>query len=67
MARSRVNNGAVAVPPHPVADLPEDDFDLVIQINLKGVFYAVSAAWPLSDRASYVTGVALPVTGGAAV
>lgn len=28
---------------------------------------AESAAWLLSDRASYVTGVVLPVTGGAAV
>jgi NAD(P)-dependent dehydrogenase (short-subunit alcohol dehydrogenase family) len=32
------NNGAVAVPPHPVADFPEDDFDLVTRINLKGLF-----------------------------
>ncbi|HYQ69118.1 SDR family NAD(P)-dependent oxidoreductase [Actinophytocola sp.] len=37
------NNGAVGVPPHPVADFPEDDFDLVLRVNLKGVFYAVSA------------------------
>jgi NAD(P)-dependent dehydrogenase (short-subunit alcohol dehydrogenase family) len=37
------NNAAVAVPPHPVADFPEDDFDLVMRVNLKGVFYAVSA------------------------
>ncbi|MFC4856017.1 SDR family NAD(P)-dependent oxidoreductase [Actinophytocola glycyrrhizae] len=37
------NNGAVGVPPHPVADFPEDDFDLVMRVNLKGVFYAVSA------------------------
>ncbi|MFJ1758919.1 SDR family NAD(P)-dependent oxidoreductase [Amycolatopsis sp. NPDC088138] len=37
------NNGAVGVPPHPIADFPEADFDLVMQVNLKGVFYAVSA------------------------
>jgi NAD(P)-dependent dehydrogenase (short-subunit alcohol dehydrogenase family) len=37
------NNGAVGVPPHPIADFPEDDFDLVMRVNLKGVFYAVSA------------------------
>jgi NAD(P)-dependent dehydrogenase (short-subunit alcohol dehydrogenase family) len=37
------NNGAVGVPPHPIADFPEDDFDLVVRVNLKGVFYAVSA------------------------
>jgi NAD(P)-dependent dehydrogenase (short-subunit alcohol dehydrogenase family) len=37
------NNGAVGVPPHPIADFPEDDFDLVVRVNLKGVFYALSA------------------------
>jgi NAD(P)-dependent dehydrogenase (short-subunit alcohol dehydrogenase family) len=37
------NNGGLAVPPHPIADFPEDDFDLVMRVNLKGVFYAVSA------------------------
>jgi NAD(P)-dependent dehydrogenase (short-subunit alcohol dehydrogenase family) len=37
------NNGAVGVPPHPIEDFPEDDFDLVMRVNLKGVFYAVSA------------------------
>ncbi|MFG1647409.1 SDR family NAD(P)-dependent oxidoreductase [Amycolatopsis sp. NPDC049252] len=37
------NNGAVGVPPHPIAGFPEDDFDLVMRVNLKGVFYAVSA------------------------
>jgi NAD(P)-dependent dehydrogenase (short-subunit alcohol dehydrogenase family) len=37
------NNAGVGVPPHPVADFPEDDFDLVMRVNLKGVFYAVSA------------------------
>ena len=37
------NNAAVGVPPHPVAGFPEDDFDLVVRVNLKGVFYAVSA------------------------
>lgn len=37
------NNAGVAVPPHPIADFPEDDFDLVLRVNLKGVFYAVSA------------------------
>ena len=37
------NNGALGVPPHPVAGFPEDDFDLIMRVNLKGVFYAVSA------------------------
>ena len=37
------NNGAVAVPPHPVVDFPEDDFDIVMRVNVKGLFYAVSA------------------------
>ncbi|MEQ7008250.1 SDR family NAD(P)-dependent oxidoreductase [Actinopolymorpha sp. B17G11] len=37
------NNAGVGVPPHRVADFPEDDFDLVMRVNLKGVFYAVSA------------------------
>ncbi len=37
------NNAAVGVPPHAVAGFPEDDFDLVVRVNLKGVFYAVSA------------------------
>jgi NAD(P)-dependent dehydrogenase (short-subunit alcohol dehydrogenase family) len=36
------NNAGVLTPPHPVADFPEDDFDLVMRVNLKGVFYAVS-------------------------
>ena len=37
------NNAGVGVPPHAVADFPEDDFDLVLRVNLKGLFYAVSA------------------------
>jgi len=37
------NNAAVGVPPHEIAGFPEDDFDLVLRVNLKGVFYAVSA------------------------
>jgi NAD(P)-dependent dehydrogenase (short-subunit alcohol dehydrogenase family) len=37
------NNAGVGVPPHPVADFPEADFDLVVRVNLKGVFYAVAA------------------------
>jgi NAD(P)-dependent dehydrogenase (short-subunit alcohol dehydrogenase family) len=37
------NNAGVGVPPHPVADFPEADFDLVMQVNFKSVFYAVSA------------------------
>lgn len=37
------NNGAAGVPPHPIADFPEDEFDLVLRVNLKGVFYAVAA------------------------
>lgn len=37
------NNAGVSTPPHPIAGFPEDDFDLVIRVNFKGVFYAVSA------------------------
>lgn len=37
------NNAGVGVPPHPIVDFPEDDFDLVLRVNLKGVFYVVSA------------------------
>ncbi|GAA3464857.1 SDR family oxidoreductase [Saccharothrix longispora] len=37
------NNAGVNVPPHPVVDFPEDDFDLVTRVNHKGVFYAVAA------------------------
>ncbi|MEV4313168.1 glucose 1-dehydrogenase [Actinocrispum sp. NPDC049592] len=37
------NNAAAGVPPHAVADFPENDFDLIMRVNLKGVFYAVSA------------------------
>jgi NAD(P)-dependent dehydrogenase (short-subunit alcohol dehydrogenase family) len=37
------NNAGVGVAPNPIADYPEDDFDLVMRVNLKGVFYAISA------------------------
>jgi NAD(P)-dependent dehydrogenase (short-subunit alcohol dehydrogenase family) len=37
------NNAGVGVAPHPVAGFPEDDFDLVVRVNFKGCFYAVSA------------------------
>ena len=37
------NNAGVGVPPHPIADFPEDDFDLVTRVNFKGVFFAVAA------------------------
>ena len=37
------NNAGIGVPPHPVADFPEADFDLVMRVNFKGVFFAVSA------------------------
>src|SRR3569833_398203 len=37
------NNAGVGVPPHPVVDFPEDDFDLVMRVNFKGVYFAVSA------------------------
>jgi NAD(P)-dependent dehydrogenase (short-subunit alcohol dehydrogenase family) len=40
---SAFNNAGVGVPPHPIADYPEDDFDLVMRVNLKGIFYAISA------------------------
>ncbi|MFI9382299.1 SDR family NAD(P)-dependent oxidoreductase [Kutzneria sp. NPDC052558] len=44
------NNGAIGVPPHPIADFPEDDFDRVVQVNFKGVFYAVSAEVKVMTR-----------------
>src|SRR5262245_33211417 len=37
------NNAGVGVPPHPIKDYPEDDFDLVTRVNLKGLLYAMSA------------------------
>lgn len=37
------NNAAVGIPPHRIGDFPEDDFDLIMRVNLKGVFYAISA------------------------
>ncbi|HKN98836.1 MAG TPA: SDR family oxidoreductase [Pseudonocardiaceae bacterium] len=37
------NNAGIGVPPHPVADFPEDEFDRVLRVNFKGVFYAVAA------------------------
>jgi len=37
------NNAGIGTPPHRIADFPEDDFDRVMRVNLKGVFYAVSA------------------------
>jgi NAD(P)-dependent dehydrogenase (short-subunit alcohol dehydrogenase family) len=37
------NNAGVGVAPHPIAGFPEDDFDLVVRVNFKGVFYAVGA------------------------
>jgi NAD(P)-dependent dehydrogenase (short-subunit alcohol dehydrogenase family) len=62
------NNGATIVPPGPMDQVPEADFDHVYAVNLKGAWLAIAAeaaAWLLSDRSSYVTGVVLPVTGGA--
>jgi NAD(P)-dependent dehydrogenase (short-subunit alcohol dehydrogenase family) len=38
-----LNNGGIGVPPHPIAGFPEDDFDRVVRVNFKGVFFAVSA------------------------
>jgi NAD(P)-dependent dehydrogenase (short-subunit alcohol dehydrogenase family) len=37
------NNAATGVPPHGIVDYPEDEFDLVLRVNLKGIFYAVAA------------------------
>ncbi|HEX5114282.1 MAG TPA: glucose 1-dehydrogenase [Pseudonocardiaceae bacterium] len=37
------NNAGVGVPPHPIANFPEDDFDLIMRVDLKAVVYAVSA------------------------
>ncbi|GAA5040318.1 NAD(P)-dependent dehydrogenase (short-subunit alcohol dehydrogenase family) [Thermocatellispora tengchongensis] len=37
------NNGATAVPPAPMDQIPEADFDLMYQVNLKGQWVAMSA------------------------
>jgi NAD(P)-dependent dehydrogenase (short-subunit alcohol dehydrogenase family) len=37
------NNAGVGTAPHPVAGFPEDDFDLIMRVNFKGIFYAVGA------------------------
>ncbi|WP_440898940.1 SDR family NAD(P)-dependent oxidoreductase [Actinosynnema sp.] len=37
------NNGGTATPPHPLADVTEEDLDRVVQVNFKGVFHAVAA------------------------
>jgi NAD(P)-dependent dehydrogenase (short-subunit alcohol dehydrogenase family) len=37
------NNAGVGVPPTPVADTREEDFDLVTKVNYKGVYFAVAA------------------------
>jgi NAD(P)-dependent dehydrogenase (short-subunit alcohol dehydrogenase family) len=53
------NNGATIVPPGPMDQVPEADFDHVYAVNLKGAWLAIAAeaaAWLLSDRSSYVTG-----------
>jgi NAD(P)-dependent dehydrogenase (short-subunit alcohol dehydrogenase family) len=51
------NNGATAVPPGPMDQATEADFDHIYAVNLKGT-------WLLSDQASYITGAVLPVDGG---
>lgn len=37
------NNAAVSVPPAPLADVPEEDFDLILSVNLKGCWLAMAA------------------------
>ncbi|MFF1417497.1 SDR family NAD(P)-dependent oxidoreductase [Streptomyces sp. NPDC058280] len=37
------NNAAVSVPPAPLADVPEADFDLILSVNLKGCWLAMAA------------------------
>ncbi|MEV0824981.1 SDR family NAD(P)-dependent oxidoreductase [Nonomuraea rubra] len=37
------NNGATAVPPAPMDQMPEADFDLMYTVNLKGQWVAISA------------------------
>jgi NAD(P)-dependent dehydrogenase (short-subunit alcohol dehydrogenase family) len=37
------NNAGVGIPPAPIADISEADFDLVHGVNFKGVFFAMAA------------------------
>ncbi|MDX6355537.1 MAG: hypothetical protein QOF98_2440, partial [Streptomyces sp.] len=37
------NNAAVSVPPAPLADLPEADFDRILTVNLRAVWLAMTA------------------------
>jgi NAD(P)-dependent dehydrogenase (short-subunit alcohol dehydrogenase family) len=37
------NNAGVGVPPAPVAEVPESDFDLILAVNLKGTWLTMAA------------------------
>jgi len=42
-----VNNAGINLAPHPIHELPEDDFEKVIAVNLKSVYYGMKYAIPL--------------------
>jgi NAD(P)-dependent dehydrogenase (short-subunit alcohol dehydrogenase family) len=45
-----INNAGINVSPHPVDEVPEEDFDRVIGVNLKGVWNGMRAGVPAIRR-----------------
>jgi len=53
-----VDNAGIEGPWASISDLPEDEWDRVLGVNLKGIFLCCS------DEASYITGTTLTPDGG---